>query len=64
MQTLAYATDDTYPWLSASAKHCQNSCFGAPPMWQDLSMHHDWPGKKLLSICQPGLKEIKIIHSQ
>ena len=30
-------------WLSLSAKHCWNPCFGPLPVYQDLSMHHDWP---------------------
>ena len=30
-------------WLSLSAKHCWNPCFGPLPVYQDLSMRHDWP---------------------
>ena len=30
-------------WLSLSAKHCWNPCFGLLPVYQDLSMCHDWP---------------------
>ena len=30
-------------WLSLSAKHCWNPCFGPLPVYQDLSMCHDWP---------------------
>ena len=32
---VACATDKTKFWLSLS-------CFGPPPVYQDLSMHHDW----------------------
>ena len=32
--------------LSASAKQCQNRWSRSPPVYRDLSMHHDWPLKK------------------
>ena len=42
------ATDETKLWLSLSAKQCRNPCSGSPPVYQDLSMHHDWPVKKAI----------------
>ena len=34
--------------LSASAKQRRNPCSGFPPVYQDLSRHHDWPVKKAI----------------
>ena len=35
-------------WLSPSAKKRQNPCSRPPPVYQDLSTHHDWPVKKAI----------------
>ena len=40
---LACATDETKLLSSLSEKQCQNPCSRPPAMYQDLSMHHDWP---------------------
>lgn len=32
--------------IHSCAKHHQNTWFGYPPVYQDLSTHHDWPVKK------------------
>ena len=36
-------TDKTELLLSLSAKQFQNPRPGPPPVYQDLSVHHDWP---------------------
>ena len=60
------ATDETKLWLSPSAKQCRNPCSGSPPVYQDLSMRHDWPVKKAIVDFQTGWKEIQnaflVIH--
>ena len=45
---LVCAADVTKLWLSLSVKQCQNHCSGSPPVFQDLSTHHDWPVKKAI----------------
>ena len=35
-------------WLSPSAKKRQNPCSQPPPVFQDLSTHHDWRVKKAI----------------
>ena len=35
-------------WLSPSAKKRQNPCSQPPPVFQDLSTHHDWHVKKAI----------------
>ena len=45
-QELTCATDETKLWLSPSVKQHQNPCSGPLPVYQDLSMHHDWPFNK------------------
>ena len=35
-------------WLSPFLKQHQNPLFGSSPVYQDLSMHHDWPVKKAM----------------
>ena len=30
-------------WLNLSAKQRWNPCSESPPVYQNLSMHHDWP---------------------
>ena len=47
-------------WLRLSAKQHWNTCWGPPPMYQDLSTWHDWPEllTKGLLICQSGWREI------
>ena len=35
-------------WLSPSLKQHQNPFFGSSPVYQDLSMHYDWPVKKAM----------------
>ena len=35
-------------WLSPFSKQHQNPFFGSSSMYQDLSMHHDWPVKKAM----------------
>ena len=45
---VACAVDGTKPCLSPSAKQRRNPCFGPSPVYQDLSMRHDWPGKKAI----------------
>ena len=60
------ATDETKLWLSPPAKQCRNPCSGYPPVYQDLSMRHDWPVKKAIVDFQTGWKEIQnaflVIH--
>ena len=34
--------------LSSSAKQRQNTCSGSPPVYQDLSTHHQWSVKKVI----------------
>ena len=34
-------------WLSPSVKQHQNPSSGPPPVYQDLSMLHDWPVKEV-----------------
>ena len=48
MCMVASTTDETEIWLSLSAKQCWNPCSGSPPVYQDLSMHHDWLVKKAI----------------
>ena len=45
-------------WLSLSAKQHQDPSSGPTAVYQDLSMYHNRPVKKPLSICQSGWKEI------
>ena len=35
-------------WLSLSVKQCQNSFSGPSPVYQELSIHHDWPVNKAI----------------
>ena len=35
-------------WLGPFLKQHQNPFFGSSPVYQDLSMHHDWPVKKAM----------------
>ena len=52
--------------LSPSLSQDWNPCSGSPPVYQDLSVCHDWPVKKPLLICQLGWREIQnalpVIH--
>ena len=45
---IACATDETKVWFSPSAKQSRNLGFGPPPVWQDLSRHHDWSVKNAI----------------
>ena len=58
----AHPRDDyEYPTTRRQRKLQQNNRFknnNFPPLYQDLSTCHDWPGKKLLSICQSGWRKI------
>ena len=47
-QELTCATDEPKLWLSPSVKQHQNPCSGPLPVYQDLSMHHDWPVKNAI----------------
>ena len=48
-ELIAYTTDESKLWLSLSVKqHQKNPCSGSPPVYQDLSMCHDWPVKKAI----------------
>ena len=35
-------------WLSSSAEQHQNPCSGSPPVYQYLSLHHNWPVNKAI----------------
>ena len=48
VRSVACTTDETKLWLSLSVKQHQNTCSGSPPVYQDFSMHHDWPVKKAI----------------
>ena len=58
----AHPRDDyEYPTTRRQRKLQQNNRFknnNFPPLYQDLSTCHDWPGKKPLSICQSGWRKI------
>ena len=43
---LAQVTYETELWLSLSVKQRESHCCGAPLVYQDLSMRHDWPVKQ------------------
>ena len=45
---VAGATDRTKLLLSTSAKQHRNPFSRLPPLYQDLSMRHDWPVKKAI----------------
>ena len=56
-----YPAPQTKPnlWLSLSVKQHWNPCSRSPPVYQDLSMCHDWPVKKAIINCQSCWRELK-----
>ena len=54
---MACTTDKTELLLSLSAKQFQNPRPGPPPVYQDSSVHHDWPVKKTIVDLPISMKE-------
>ena len=60
---LTCSAEETKLWLSPSAKQCRNPCSGPPPVYQDLSTHHDWPVKQATVDLIANQDERKFQHS-